>query len=633
MADPIDPKIVRLQGELNALQEESLRISREQGEASLAALEAQKKAIDAERELLLLKEKTGDITEDETDKLKQLNLTYNIYVEQLKAAQEETTKLKAATEMGKKAYEELFQGLLKTNTGLGRFINKLQTASDKGGRGGLGAFAKGLVTPTNLMTTFAQVGKKAADMLVQFGLEQDKTIAGFKAATGAGDEFNSIITDSALALGTMGVDLKKTSEATRVLKNEFTDFTYLNQAQQNAIAKTTLTLGQLGFSFKTQAEIAQFATQSLGKDVDQTNQLLLDIASTAKSLGVDISEMGAQFSANREFLVRFGKDAQSVFEELAVTAKALGTEISTLTKLTDKFQTFESAATVVGRFNAILNGPFLNAMDLLNASYEDPIAGIEMLRDAFDSAGRSIEDLSGAEMRAFADALGVSNVELTELLGQTNDQLKIQRMDQEAAAKAAQDAQDVMAKLSNSFKQLLVDAKPLIDNAIIPLIDKFGDLVSLIGSASSKLAKFGRMAVSLGGAGALLGLLFGGLPAAGIAAGLGVLGAGVATAIPAFNDGTAPGKTVGTTAGSTVALVGESGPELVNIPNNGAVSDSDTVKKLVESIEMLASRLDGVGGSGQEVVIKLGEETIGRTLIKGTGSREFQRAFSPFQVG
>lgn len=631
MADPIDPKVIRLQGEFNALQEESLRISKEQGEASLAALEAQKKAVDAEREYLLTKERTNELTEDEIERLQQLNLTYNIYVEQLKAAQKEQATFNSIKEKGELATQRLFQSLLKTNTGLGTFIDKLQEATKKGGSRGLEAFKKGLMSSGNGLLIFAQVGKKAADMFVQFGLEQDKAIAGFKAATGAGDEFNDTITDSALALGTMGVDLKKSAEATRILKNEFTDFAYLNQAQQNAIAKTTLTLGQLGFSFKTQAEIAQFATQSLGKDIDQTNQLLLDIASTAKSLGIDISEMGAQFSANREFLVRFGKDAQSVFEELAVTAKALGTEISTLTKLTDKFQTFESAATVVGRFNAILNGPFLNAMDLLNASYEDPIAGIEMLRDAFDSAGRSIEDLSGAEMRAFADALGVSNVELTELLGQTNDQLKIQRMDQEAAAKAAQDAQDVMAKLSNSFKQLLVDAKPLIDNVIIPLIDNFGDLVSLIGSASSKLSKFGRIAVSLGGVAALAGLI-GGLPAAIGAVGL-AAGAGALATIPAFNDGTAPGKTVGTTVGSTVALVGESGPELVNIPNNGAVSDSDTVKKLVESIEMLASRLDGVGGSGQEVVIKLGEETVGRTLIKGTGSREFQRAFSPFQVG
>ena len=168
---------------------------------------------------------------------------------------------------------------------------------------------------------------------------------------------------------------------------------------------------------------------------------------------------------------------------MAVTAKALGTELGTLVEVVDKFKTFDQAGETVGRLNAILGGPFLNSMDMLNASFEDPIEGIKMLRDGFDQAGVSIEDVSGAQLEAFASALGLSTTKTKELLGATNEELEIQRMNQEEMAEAARQSQAAMDQLSNAFKQMLIAGKPLIDNLIVPIIEGIGSFAGFIAGA------------------------------------------------------------------------------------------------------------------------------------------------------
>ena len=181
-------------------------------------------------------------------------------------------------------------------------------------------------------------------MFEQFAVELDAVSAEFRAATGAGNDFNEQILEGSLANVRAGQTAKDAANSIQALKNEFLDFTYLNEDQQNEVIKTTTLLDKLGFSFSQQADILQMATQSLGMSVDESQQLLIDLASIARTLGQDIAETGAAFNANRDFLVRFGEDAIDVFQDLSVTAKALGTDLATLIEVTEQFKQFDSAA-------------------------------------------------------------------------------------------------------------------------------------------------------------------------------------------------------------------------------------------------------------------------------------------------
>jgi hypothetical protein len=487
------------------------------------------------------------------------------------------------------------------------------------------------------------VGKKAIDMFAEFGIQQDKLLAEFRASTGAGDEFNEVIRDVGLANLQAGIGLKESVAAVTELKNTFTDFTYASKEQQITLAANSTLLNKIGMSFGTQAKVMQTATQAMGMSADESQVLLRDLASTAKSLGVDVDSLGADFAANQDFIVRFGESGQEVFEEMAVAAKALGTDLGTLIEVTEKFKTFDSAAQSVGRLNAILGGPFLNSMDMLNASYEDPIEGIKMLREAFEQAGVSAEDLSGAELEAYASALGLSAAKTKELLGKSNEDLEIQRMNQEELAETAQKAQSAMEQLTNAFNQLLADGKPLIDNVIVPMFEAIGTLAGWLGSAEGALQKFMRVGIAAAGVAALIAAPFTGGASiatwAGLSASLGV-GAGIgalslaagsgttaqSSAVPGFADG-------GVVQGTSMAMVGERGPEMVEMPVGTRVTTAPKTEQLTNAITKLINKLDNNGNGAQNIAVYIGQEKVDDIVVKAMNSTSGKKAFGAFSNG
>jgi hypothetical protein len=558
-------------------------------------------------------------------------------IAKLVEAQEE---LRDAYKQGELALGQLAQGFLKTNTSIGGFLDKIQSAA--GTKGGLTQFAKGIGSFNNHLRILGAVGKKAIDMFAEFGIQQDEMLAKFRAQTGAGDEFNEVIRDVALSNLQAGVTLQESADSVARLKNEYTDFTYASEDQQKTLAANTTLLNKIGMSFNTQAKIMQTATQAMGMSADESQVLLRDLASTAKSLGVDIETLGAQFEANKDFIVRFGEDGQEVFEELSVAAKALGADLGTLIEVTEKFKTFDSAAQSVGRLNAILGGPFLNSIDMLNASYEDPIEGIKMLRDGFDQAGVSVEDLSGAELEAFASALGLSVSKTKELLGKSNEDLEIQRMNQEELAETAQKAQSAMEQLTNAFRQLLADGKPIID-MFVTMIGWVGDFAGWIGSAEGALQKFMRVGIAAAGVAALIAAPFTGgaslLTWGGLAASLGV-GAGVGgLALAAGSGTTAQSSAVGRFAdggvvqGTSMAMVGERGPEMVEMPVGTRVTTAPKTEQLTNAITKLISKLDNTEGGSQKIAVYIGQEKVDEIVVKAINSTAGRNAFSPFTNG
>jgi hypothetical protein len=67
---------------------------------------------------------------------------------------------------------------------------------------------------------------------------------------------------------------------------------------------------------------------------------------------------------------------------------------------------------LLDQLNALLGGPFLNAVELTMA--ETPVERMQMLSQAFNDAGISVEDLSRRQIQAFVAATpGIENA--TEL--------------------------------------------------------------------------------------------------------------------------------------------------------------------------------------------------------------------------
>jgi hypothetical protein len=578
---------------------------------------------------------------------------------------------------GATIYKAQLSSYLSLSSGMNTFAQSLA-----GGKNGLLGYATAALESVKSGDLLKGVALKLIDVNIQFALEQDKVISNFRQQTGAGTEFNNVIRDTERATFAAGVTLEDTAQAVTALKNQFTDFTYLNQDTQKEVTKTTALLNQMGFDFSTQANIMQTATQAMGMTVDQSQDLLLDLASTARSLGIDINKLGADFEASKDFIVRFGDDGQEVFEELAVQAKALGMELSGLIGVVEKFKTFDSAAQSVGRLNAILGGPFLNSIDMLNAAYEDPIEGIKMLREGFDQAGVSIEDLSGAELEAFASALGMTTTETKKLLGATNEELEIQRIKQDELAEQAAATQAIQEKLNNAMKGFYANLGPIVDG-LTPLIDKLGGAAQAMGdfiNSGAGIPTFMGLIGALGGAG--IGLSLGlskalqaataAIPVVGPAlaaaqaqmvnaftgkalafAGIGALAGGIggallgvgvnaAAGVGGFGSGKkgggVPKEYAGKYAnggivggrGTAVALVGERGPEFVEMPTGTRVDTAPKTEALTKSIETLITKLDKMGSGTQQIAVYVGQEKIDELVVKGLNSEKARSAFSPY---
>ena len=452
-------------------------------------------------------------------------------------SQEELKKYTANVKEGEAEMSKFLNTTLGVSGGLAKLGGFL-----KRGKAGFEGMAAGLKKSIKNKEIFLNVGLKLIDVgmkmlkyQVEFLLKQDKVIAEFRKSTGAGREFNDMILGTEVALRQAGVELEEAAAAYRTLKNEVVGFTDLNKDQMVSLANTTALLAEMGFELGTQASITQTAMESMNMSVTEAEELLIDLTSTARTVGMDVDKMGQQFVASSDFLAGFGKKGAKVFEEMAIQAKSVGMEVTQLIDVMKGFQKFDDAARSVGRLNAILGGPFLNSIDMMNAAFEDPAEGIKMLRASLDQAGVSMEDLSRPEKMAFADALGMSVEDMTNMMGKSNEELEIHRLEQEELAEQARQTMDITMQLKKAFQGFYISLKPFLDDVIIPLVGKMAALAEGMGKFFA--TKSGMIAFFA---------LFGGLMVTGIA---------LVTAFALMNMAAATASMVGIPAASAAGVL------------------------------------------------------------------------------
>ena len=124
-----------------------------------------------------------------------------------------------------------------------------------------------------------------------------------------------------------------------------------------------------------------------------------------------------EFKASLPTLAAYGDRATEVFKGVAAASKATGIEMSKLIGITSQFDTFQGAADAVSGLNAILGGPYLNSLEMVNASEEERI---RLLVSSMEATGMSFGSLSKFEQKAIAAKLGITDMaEANKLLNTT----------------------------------------------------------------------------------------------------------------------------------------------------------------------------------------------------------------------
>ena len=322
----------------------------------------------------------------------------------------------------------------------------------------------------------ASVVAQIVGSIIELTTRMVDTSNAIQKATGVNAQFADSITMGYKETREFGGTLKDLEAVAIDLSKTFTDFTMLNGQMAQSLATTGTLLGKLGVSSQDFAKGIQLSTKAFGMTVKEAEEAQLRLAALAQDIGVAPSQMAADFAAAGPQLAKFGSNAEATFKRLAVTAKSTGIEINRLLSITEKFDTFEGAATQAGKLNAALGGNFVNAMELLTET--DPAARFDMMTDAIKDAGLSFDEMSYYQKKLYAESMGLSDVNELALALSGNTELLSQNLGKTSAeieetAKRAQQMQSIQEQLNLLF----ADMVPIIEPVIAGMRDFVGFLL------------------------------------------------------------------------------------------------------------------------------------------------------------
>ena len=518
------------------LREEKLKNAKQTAEVQKKLLDNQVKQIENQIQILKLDAKTAENDEERTKKLKEI-LELD---EKLEKANE---KLKKSEEALQESKERNF----KTTLNQIDVYKKLESA--------MGA----------LKNPYAALGK-ALNYLINLSIAATKTYDEQRAAlaklTGGLSRYNQELADGMNQASLSGVTMKEFGESFNAAAGELTSFGSLSASTRKEIGTLAAQMSRLGMdNFIKNLEMG---VQGLGMTQDQAMEAQKELLGLGSALGPRFKKMiDSDFGPAMESLAAHTKGkAIQVFKELAIQSKKTGLELSKLRAFAEQFDTFEGAASAVGKLNAALGGNYFNSLELLRASESERV---DIIRQGIALSGKRFQDLSRFEKKFVAQSLGLSSVAEAQKLLRTEQEKEAEELERltkqgEKFGLSAEEMKERITatqKVSEQFKMAMQNLafafKPVIDflakvaKFLAGLMEGFkkadqsgralavglGILLGSLVAIKLALTGIGALLGSLGFAGAAGGAAAGGAAAAGgLAAlkGLGIVALGLAVA-------------------------------------------------------------------------------------------------------
>ena len=509
-------QIEKLKNEYDALDEAAKKTNellRKGLEAYVAQIEKSKKHLEEQNKML---ERHISLTKDHNKKLELQAEKRDLFIKQQKRQLELALENGTATEEMVAEYEKL----VKTQEKLNKFAERAPDFikgmfSGKGGdavsklMGQIGGdIEKELVS--NLKNAFngaeslgAGLQKAAGPAAVLIIFTMSKAIlelavklhdaeGAFMRTTGASREFAHSLSESYDETRAFGASLEETSKAMESLYTGFTDFTMQDKATREGLTQTATVLTRLGVSADDFSTSIQNMTKAMGYSTEGAGQQMLNMEKFAREIGVAPSKIAKDFASAGGTLAKFGDRGVEAFKRLEVASKITGMAFERILAITEKFDTFEGAATQAGKLNAALGGNFVNAMDLMMQT--DPVGRMEQIRDAILSTGMSFDDMTYYQQNMYKEMLGLQDVgELALLLsGRTDlmaDSAQQSAQSYEEAAERAKTMASFQEKMNIAFAKLIPIVTPLVDLLVLlgdvimalgPMFEGFGEVFGVI---------------------------------------------------------------------------------------------------------------------------------------------------------
>jgi len=345
------------------------------------------------------------------------------------------------------------------------------------------------VSPANLL---ANAFSNVVETTIRMVGMQDRALAGFNKVTAAGGQYDDVILQVRSDTFSFGTTIEEATEAVKTLVMEFSGFSALGAEAQARVAGLTAQFENLGVSARQTAQFFEEMTQGMRMSTTEAEGYLRQAATDAMNLGIPIGQFMDQLNAAMPQLAAYGKRATEVFTKVAAAAKAAGIETGRLLQVMgNTFDTFQGAGQAVAGLNAILGGPFLNSLQLVNATEDERI---RLLLQSFEQSGKNFTQMSKFEQKAIAAKMGITDMALAnKLFGMSVseydsyiDKTGQAAESQEEMAERAEKARSAQEKLTAVLQQLAIVVTPLVKllhlllKPFVYIIDKIGPEFSII---------------------------------------------------------------------------------------------------------------------------------------------------------
>mgnify|MGYP001547698734 CR=1 FL=1 len=352
------------------------------------------------------------------------------------------------------------------------------------------------------------------DSVIDIALQFDSVSRSLSQATTSGNQYKSMLEDISVNTRIVGATSADVAAAITTLHQSFTGFTTLAEKQKADLAEFAVVMNKVGLATADFAKFLDSGTKAMGMSVGEVKTFSSELVSFAEQSGISMQQLGANLAAIGPKLSVFDKDnGQRIFKEMALASKNLGIEMSRLFDITERFTTFEGAASAAGQLNMALGGNFINSLDLMNASLEDPVETFRLLKSRMDASGKSFDEMTPAMKRFLAEAAGFSSVDeaarvFSQDVDAATESLKAQAKTQEELNKIAQSYTNIQTKLNSlyaSFRPIITTVVEVfgdfldilikivnnpIGQFIVLLVGSIGALIAIVGMAAKTLVSF-----------------------------------------------------------------------------------------------------------------------------------------------
>jgi hypothetical protein len=328
---------------------------------------------------------------------------------------------------------------------------------------------------------------KVQEMTMLMVFQTDGALANLNKMTGATGALNDATFEAFDATKQFGVSMDDAAGVAGALHQNMSGFAGLGNETKASMIGAAAQLKAVGISGEAASKGLSDMMTSLGMSSDQAIGTQKDMAAAALAIGMAPSEMADGFNNAMPVLAAYGKQAPAIFKKVAAAARGLNVSMETLMSMTAEMDTFEGSARAAGKLNAVLGGPLLNSMDLLNATEDERI---RMVLQSVEATGKSWQSMGKFERKAVAAAAGITDMnEANKMFSkgvagfdEYQDKLALGADEQERLEKAQAAGVSMTEKLTALMNDFAMAVMPIVDG-LRWMIDGVMTLNQMMGGA------------------------------------------------------------------------------------------------------------------------------------------------------